>query len=61
MREKLLKELEEHGKADFSCAVSPLLKPVEEDRVHYEEALQVASHPQDFRLLVQSLGFGASR
>ena len=33
-----------------------LLKLIEEDRVKYEEALQVASRPQDFRLMVQSLG-----
>jgi twitching motility protein PilT len=33
-----------------------LLRLVEEDRVTYEDALQVASHPQDFRLMVQSLG-----
>jgi hypothetical protein len=33
-----------------------LLKLIEEDRVKYEEALQVVSRPQDFRLMVQSLG-----
>ena len=38
-----------------------LLKLIEEDRVSYEEALKVASRPQDFRLMVQSLGLGASR
>ena len=38
-----------------------LLKLIEEDRVNYQEALQVASRPQDFRLMVQSLGLGAVR
>jgi twitching motility protein PilT len=38
-----------------------LLKLIEEDRVSYEEALKVASRPQDFRLMVQSLGLGMSR
>jgi Tfp pilus assembly ATPase PilU len=33
-----------------------LLKLIDEDRVKYEEALQVVSRPQDFRLMVQSLG-----
>jgi Tfp pilus assembly ATPase PilU len=33
-----------------------LLKLVEEDRATYEEALRIASRPQDFRLMVQSLG-----
>ncbi len=33
-----------------------LLKLIEEDRVKYEEALQVVSRPQDFRLMVQTLG-----
>jgi twitching motility protein PilT len=36
-----------------------LLKLIEEDRVKYEEALQVASSPQDFRLMVKSLGLDA--
>jgi hypothetical protein len=29
--------------------------------VSYEEALKVASRPQDFRLMVQYLGLGMSR
>jgi Tfp pilus assembly ATPase PilU len=33
-----------------------LLKLNEEDRVKYEEALQLVSRPQYFRLMVQSLG-----
>ncbi|HKZ27207.1 MAG TPA: hypothetical protein VJ086_04860 [Rubrobacteraceae bacterium] len=38
-----------------------LVKLIEEDRVSYEEALKVASRPQDFRLMVQSLGLGMTR
>ena len=34
------------------------MKLAEEDRVIYEEALQVASHLQYFHLMVQSLGLG---
>ena len=41
--------------------VQALLKLVEEDRVAYEEALQVASRPQDFRLMGQCLGLGMAR
>ena len=37
------------------------LKLVEEDRVNYEEALQVASRLQDCRLMVQSLGLDMNR
>ncbi len=51
-------EGEYYGMQTFEQA---LLKLVEEDRVKYEDALQVASHPQDFRLMVQSLGLDASR
>jgi hypothetical protein len=36
------------------------LKLVEDDRVTYEEALQIASRPQDFRHTVRSLGLDAS-
>jgi len=35
------------------------LKLIEEDRVSYEEALQVTSRPQDFRLMVQSLSLAS--
>ncbi len=35
-----------------------LLKLVEDDRVEYEEALKASSRPQDFKLMVQSLGLG---
>ena len=38
-----------------------LVKLIEDDRVTYEEALRVASRPQDFRLMVQSLGLGVAR
>jgi twitching motility protein PilT len=51
-------EGEYYGMQTFDQA---LLKLVEEDRVSYEEALPVSSRPQDFRLMVQSLGLGTSR
>jgi twitching motility protein PilT len=51
-------EGEYYGMQTFDQA---LLKLVEEDRVSYEEALQVASRPQDFRLMVQSLGLTINR
>jgi twitching motility protein PilT len=38
-----------------------LVKLIEKDRVSYEETLKVASRPQDFRPMVQSLGLGMSR
>jgi Tfp pilus assembly ATPase PilU len=37
-----------------------LLKLIEEDWVSYKETLQVASRPQDFRLMGQSLGLGVA-
>jgi hypothetical protein len=51
-------EGEYYGMQTFDQA---LLKLIEEDRVKYEEALQVASSPQDFRLMVKSLGLDAAR
>ena len=48
-----ISEGEYYGMQTFDQA---LLKLVEEDRVNCEEALKVASRPQDFRLMVQSLG-----
>ncbi len=51
-------EGEYYGMQTFDQA---LLKLIEEDRIGYEEALHVASRPQDFRLMVQSLGLGAPR
>ena len=51
-------EGEYYGMQTFDQA---LLKLIEEDRVSYQEALQVASRPQDFKLMVQSLGLGVAR
>ncbi len=53
-----ISEGEYYGMQTFDQA---LLKLIEQDRVNYEEALQMASRPQDFRLMVQSLGLGAAR
>jgi twitching motility protein PilT len=53
-----ISEGEYYGMQTFDQA---LLKLIEEDRVTYEEALRVASRPQDFRLMVQSLGLGVAR
>ena len=53
-----ISEGEYYGMQTFDQA---LLKLVEGDRVAYEEALQIASRPQDFRLMVQSLGLGVAR
>lgn len=38
-----------------------LLKLVEEERIDYAEALNVSSQPQNFKLMVQSLGLGTPR
>jgi twitching motility protein PilT len=46
-------EGEYYGMQTFDQA---LLKLVEENRVEYEEALKASSRPQDFKLMVQSLG-----
>lgn len=51
-------EGEYYGMQTFDQA---LLKLVEEDRVDYQEALRASSRPQDFRLMVQSLGLGVGR
>lgn len=53
-----ISEGEYYGMQTFDQALVGL---IEEDRVTYEEALQIASRPQDFRLMVQSLGLGAAR
>ena len=45
----------------FQALYQALLKLVEEDRVKCEGAFQVPIHPQDFRLMVQSLSLDASR
>jgi twitching motility protein PilT len=48
-------EGEYYGMQTFDQA---LLKLVEEGRVDYQEALKVSSRPQDFKLMVQSMGLG---
>lgn len=53
-----ISEGEYYGMQTFDQA---LLKLIEQDRISYGEALQVASRPQDFRLMVQALGLGAAR
>ena len=56
--QEALSEGEYYGMQTFDQA---LVKLIEEDCVSYEEALKVASRPQDFRPLVQSLGLGMIR
>src|SRR5215217_3518113 len=51
--QQAIAEGEYYGMQTFDQA---LLKLVEEDRVEYEEALTASSRPQDFKLMVQSLG-----
>ncbi|MCA1731232.1 MAG: hypothetical protein LC751_18100 [Actinobacteria bacterium] len=51
-------EGEYYGMQTFDQALVELIK---EDRVSYEEALKVASRPQDFRLMVQALGLSNIR
>lgn len=51
-------EGEYYGMQTFDQA---LLKLVQEERIDYEEALHASSRPQDFRLMVQSLGLGMGR
>jgi twitching motility protein PilT len=51
--QQAIAEGEYYGMQTFDQA---LLKLVEEDRVEYEEALKSSSRPQDFKLMVQSLG-----
>jgi twitching motility protein PilT len=51
--QQAIAEGEYYGMQTFDQA---LLKLVEEDRVDYEEALRTSSRPQDFKLMVQSLG-----
>jgi twitching motility protein PilT len=51
--QQAIAEGEYYGMQTFDQA---LLKLVEEDRVDYEEALKASSRPQDFKLMVQSLG-----
>lgn len=56
--QEAISEGEYYGMQTFDQA---LVKLIEEDRIGYEEALQMASRPQDFRLMVQSLGLGTTR
>src|SRR5215203_3512334 len=56
--QQAIAEGEYYGMQTFDQA---LLKLVEEDRVEYEEALTASSRPQDFKLMVQSLGLGTLR
>jgi twitching motility protein PilT len=51
--EQAISEGEYYGMQTFDQA---LLKLVEEDRVDYEEAIRISSRPQDFKLMVYSLG-----
>jgi len=51
--QQAISEGEYYGMQTFDQA---LLKLVEEDWVEYEEALTASSRPQDFKLMVQSLG-----
>ena len=53
--QQAIAEGEYYGMQTFDQA---LLKLVEEDTVEYEEALKASSRPQDFKLMVQSLGLG---
>ena len=53
-----ISEGEYYGMQTFDQA---LLRLIEDNRVTYEEALRIASRPQDFRLMVQSLGLGVAR
>jgi twitching motility protein PilT len=51
--DQAISEGEYYGMQTFDQA---LLKLVEEDRVDYEEAIRISSRPQDFKLMVYSLG-----
>jgi twitching motility protein PilT len=56
--QQAIAEGEYYGMQTFDQA---LLKLVEADRVEYEEALRASSRPHDFKLMVQSVGLGATR
>ena len=56
--QEAISEGEYYGMQTFDQA---LLKLVEDDRISYEDALTTASRPQDFKLMVQSLGLGMPR
>lgn len=55
--QEAISEGEYYGMQTYDQA---LLKLVEEGRIDYAEALNVASQPQNFKLMVQSQGIGAS-
>jgi twitching motility protein PilT len=54
--QQAIAEGEYYGMQTFDQA---LLKLVAEDRIDYKEAVRASSRPQDFRLMVQSLGLAA--
>jgi twitching motility protein PilT len=54
--QQAIAEGEYYGMQTFDQA---LLKLVEEDRIDYKEAIRASSHPQDFKLMIQSLGLAA--
>lgn len=56
--QEAISEGEYYGMQTFDQA---LLKLVEDGRVEYTEALRQSSQPQNFKLMVQSLGLGAAR
>jgi twitching motility protein PilT len=56
--QQAIAEGEYYGMQTFDQA---LLKPIEEDRVEFEEALRASSRPQDFKLMVQSTALGMPR
>jgi twitching motility protein PilT len=56
MIQQAISEGEYYGMQTFDQA---LLKLIEEDRIDYKEAIRVSSRPQDFKLMVQSLGLAA--
>jgi twitching motility protein PilT len=54
--QQAIAEGEYYGMQTFDQA---LLKLIEEDRIDYQEAIKASSRPQDFKLMVQSLGLAA--
>jgi twitching motility protein PilT len=54
--QQAIAEGEYYGMQTFDQA---LLKLVEEDRIDLKEAIRVSSRPQDFKLMVQSLGLAS--
>jgi twitching motility protein PilT len=56
MIQQAIMEGEYYGMQTFDQA---LLKLIEEDQIDFKEALRASSRPQDFKLMVQSLGLAA--